>query len=414
MRKQTIFVYAAWDGPETRLIGRLFADESRGREIFSFEYDESWLKSRESALLFDPDLMLFRGRQYAPADKDIFGIFADSCPDRWGRTLMNRRETIRAREEGRSPRKLLESDYLLGVYDETRMGGLRFSVEEGGEFLSGDATLAAPPWTKLRTLETAALEFEKGEEKGEVKWIRQLVAPGSSLGGARPKASVSAPDGSLWIAKFPSRHDEWNSGAWEMVLHDLAAMCEINVPEAKLENFSALGSTFLIKRFDRKEGRRIHYLSAMTALGKKDGDDETGYPDIVDFIRAHGASPEEDLRELFARLIFNMTVTNTDDHLRNHGFLLGEHGWRLSPAFDLNPAIYGDRLSLLIDGEDNLIRADLALKTAGLYGLDESEAKEITERIEDTVCQNWRSIAERYGIPRNEMNQMEPAFKDLK
>jgi len=414
MRNRVIYVYADWSVAGPNLIGRLYADENRGKEIFSFEYDEKWLKSEESMLLFDPDLALFRGRQYVPVDKNIFGIFSDSCPDRWGRTLMNRREVIRARNEERKPVKLLESDYLLGVYDETRMGGLRFTLEEDGEFLSNDATLTAPPWTTLRTLETAAIEFEKGEDKDEVKWIKQLVAPGSSLGGARPKASVTAPDGGLWIAKFPSRHDEWNSGAWEMAIHELAVRCGINVPEARLESFSSFGSTFLTKRFDRDGERRIHFLSAMSALGKTDGDDESGYLDIVDFIRAHGASPTEDLKELFKRLIFNMAVSNTDDHLRNHGFILTERGWRLSPAFDINSTIYGDRLSLLIDGEDNLIGKDRALKTAGLYGLTESDAKEIADMIIETVGKNWRNVAGRYGISRGEINMMKPAFENMR
>ena len=228
--------------------------------------------------------MLYKGRQYAPLDKSMFGIFADSCPDRWGRLLMIRREAIIAKKEERKPKRLTDIDFLLGVYDEPRMGGLRFSVTEDGPFLSDDRELATPPWTTLRKLESASLAFEKNEDGMEEKWLKQLLAPGSSLGGARPKASVSAPDGSLWIAKFPSKHDDINVGAWEMVVHDLAVMCGLDVPEAKLEHFSKTGSTFLTKRFDRDGEHRIHFASAMTLLGKNDGAsaaDGSSYLDIV-------------------------------------------------------------------------------------------------------------------------------------
>lgn len=205
------------------------------------------------------------------SEKKLFGIFSDSCPDRWGRLLMKRREAVQARKEERKPRRLGESDFLLGVYDEARMGALRFSLEEDGVFLANDEELATPPWTTLRELEAASVSFENDEDGQEEKWLKQLLAPGSSLGGARPKASVQAPDKSLWIAKFPSKHDEWNTGAWEMVAHDLAAACHLNVPEAKLETFSELGSTYLVKRFDRKGEKRLHFSSAMTLLGKADG-----------------------------------------------------------------------------------------------------------------------------------------------
>ena len=236
--EKTIYVYADWlpEGPV--LIGRLYAAAHRGKETFSFSYEQDWLRRSGSNDMFDPDLLLYAGRQYSPPDKPLFGMFADSCPDRWGRLLMRRREAINARHEERKPRTLLESDYLLGVYDETRMGGLRFSLEKNGPFLSSDQSLAAPPWTMLRTLETASIAFENENNPDEEKWLRQLLAPGSSLGGARPKASVTAPDGSLWIAKFPSKHDEWNTGVWEITTHDLAHRCGLDVPEAKMRSFS--------------------------------------------------------------------------------------------------------------------------------------------------------------------------------
>jgi len=296
--EKTIYVYADWMNLSPVLVGSLFVSESRGKEHFSFEYNNDWLRSAGESFLFDPDLRLYEGRQYTQ-NKPLFGVFSDSCPDRWGRLLMKRREAILAREENRKPRALTESDYLLGVYDETRIGALRFSTEENGPFLSADKGLCAPPWTTLRTLESASLAFESDESGQEEKWLRQLLAPGSSLGGARPKASIQAPDGSLWIAKFPSKHDEWNSGAWEIVVRDLAAKCGLNVPEAKLETFSDTGSTFLIKRFDRAGSRRIHFTSAMALLGKTDGEgtEGTSYIDIASFIKSNGASPKQDLKE---------------------------------------------------------------------------------------------------------------------
>ena len=244
-------------------LGKLYVDGNRGKQVISFEYAEEWLKDLSNNVTLDPDLRLYKGRQYTPLGKEIFGIFADSCPDRWGRLLMKRREAIIAKKEKRKPRILTNADFLLGVYDETRMGGLRFKTAESENYLSDDKELATPPWTTLRQLESASLAFEKNDDGMEEKWLKQLVAPGSSLGGARPKASVLAPNGSLWIAKFPSKNDEINVGAWEMVVHDLAVMCNLNVPEAKLENFSKIGSTFLTKRFDRDGKRRIHFASAI-------------------------------------------------------------------------------------------------------------------------------------------------------
>jgi serine/threonine-protein kinase HipA len=339
--EKVIFVYFDSFSETPLPLGRLYANNSRGREIYSFEYSAEWLSSKYNSIMLDPDIGFTRGRQYL-TDKPLFGIFADSCPDRWGRLLIKRRETIYAIEHNIPPRSLTEADYLLGVYDETRMGALRFTTEEDGQFLSSDTSLCAPPWTTLRALENASLSFESGKKSDEKKWLEQLLAPGSSLGGARPKASVQAPDGSLWIAKFPSKHDEWNTGAWEMAVHKLAEKCGLNVPDAKLETFSRNGSTFLVKRFDRKGTRRIHYASAMALRGKTDGNssEATSYLDIASFIKTYGASPKNDLRELWKRIVFNMAVSNTDDHLRNHGFILNETGWVLSPMFDVNPNIY--------------------------------------------------------------------------
>ena len=395
------------------MIGKLYVETVRGGENYSFEYDTTWL-SNPAAVMLDPDLNLYSGRQY-PIGKEKFGLFADSSPDRWGRVLMKRRERLLADAEGRKPRNLTEIDYLLGVFDDTRMGGLRFSTEEGGTFLSDDRTTPTPPWTSLRTLEEASREFEKDERGLTDKWLKQLLKPGSSLGGARPKASVLDPEGQLWIAKFPSKHDEGNVGAWEKVAHDLAKLCGLNVPEVKLECFSKNGSTFLVKRFDRDGTRRIHFSSAMTMLGKTDGAgarDGTGYLDMVSFIKANGASPKEDLIELWRRLVFNMAVSNTDDHLRNHGFLLMASGWRLSPMYDVNPVEAGDELALNVSDTDNNISVKLAIETAQYYGINQKDAGTMAEEILSIVRDNWESIAKQYGLSRTDIEDKRPAFNE--
>lgn len=408
-----IYVYESWKSDVSMLIGTIYVEENRGKEMVSFEYDAEWLKELNNNTKLDSDINMYRGRQYVPNNKAMFGMMEDSCPDRWGRLLIKRREAILARREDRKPVNLTESDYLIGVYDETRMGALRYSIEKGGEFLSNDKELAAPPWTTLRTLENASLELEKAQVKDEDKWLKQLVAPGSSLGGARPKASITAPDGTLWIAKFPSRNDEVDVGAWEMVVHDIAKKCGISVPEAKLERYSKLGSTFLTKRFDRDGNRRIHFASAMTLLGKTDGanaSDGSSYEDIASFIKTNSASPQKDLHELWSRIVLNMAVSNTDDHMRNHGFILDKNGWMLSPMYDVNPNIYGDMLSLNVDSNSNLIDFNLALAVSKLYGYTDIQAKERLEEITEIVESNWKKLAKEYGVPRSEIEMMAPAF----
>lgn len=410
--EKKIYVYADWYDNEPLLIGTLFASYLKGKESFSFEYNTNWLENN-SNLFLDPDLSLFSGRQYVPLDKNNFGIFSDSCPDRWGRMLMKRREALLAKKEERKPKKLNESDFLLGIYDLSRMGALRFKTDKNGDFLSCDERLATPPWTTLRKLETASIAFENGENDNEEKWLKQLLAPGSSLGGARPKATVEAPDGSLWIAKFPSKHDETNIGAWEMVIHDLAILCELDVPEAKLETFSKYGSTFLVKRFDRNQNRRIHFTSTMTLLGKTDGayfEDGTSYLDILSFIKGYSISPKSDSLELWKRIVFNIAVSNTDDHLRNHGFILMQEGWKLSPLYDVNPNIYGEYLSLNIDENDNSLNFELALNTCELYGISKQDALKIIDNIKNIVSGQWKEIAKKYGLSRSSIEYMKPAF----
>lgn len=409
--ERKIFVYENFSSIEPKKIGILYVDTIRGIEHYSFEYDQDWLKESKFSFCLDPDISMFSGRQYT--EKNIFGMFADASPDRWGRILMKRREAIKARRERRKPNKMYDSDFLLGVYDQTRVGALRFKVDVNGPFLSDDTETAAPPWATLRSLEEASRQFEKDDNYLNDKWLKQLLKPGSSLGGARPKVTVEDEQGNLWIAKFPSKNDEYDVGAWEKVVHDLAKLCGLNVPESKVEKFSKDGSTFLVKRFDRDGKKRIHFASAMTTLGKNDGassDDGSSYIDIVDFIKAYGSSPKDDLIELFKRIIFSMSVSNTDDHLRNHGFILNDKGWKLSPLYDVNPVPYGDVLSLNVDSYDNSISIDLAISSACFYDITKYDAEVYADEILTIVKNNWEQLAKKYGINCDQIEEMRPAF----
>lgn len=411
-QEKIIYVYDHFSSDEPLLLGKLYVNAQKGTENYSFEYDNDWLKNTNLAVSLDPDLMSYGGRQF-PNGSGIFGIFSDASPDRWGRILMMKRERLQADKENRKPNKLGDSDYLMGVYDETRMGGIRFKLEPDGEFLSNDKETATPPWTTLRTLEEASRHFEDDAKKLNEKWLNQLIRPGSSLGGARPKATVIDTEGNLWIAKFPSQNDENNTGAWEKVVHDMAKMCGLNVPESKLETFSSLGSTFLVKRFDRDKNRRIHFASAMTLLGKKDGAsaaDGTSYLDIAAFIKANGARPKADLLELWKRIVFNIAVSNTDDHLRNHAFIFTKTGWTLSPLYDVNPVPYGNDLAINIDEMRSDLDIDIAVETADRFGVNEADAAKIADEITTIVRENWEKLAKQYNIPRGKIEDMRPAF----
>ena len=400
---------------EPHILGVLQADLVRGMEVFSFEYDGAWLESGRAQNL-DPDLQLYSGPQYLGEGKSNFGIFLDSSPDHWGRTLMDRREALSARMEERKPRPLFETDYLLGVFDGHRKGALRFKDSEEGPFLNNNKEMASPPWTSIRELEHANVELEKNSavDSEQMKWLNMLVAPGSSLGGARPKASVVDPKSQLWIAKFPSGNDNRDIGAWEMVTHQLAINAGLNVPEAMAGKYYGHQHTFLTKRFDRTaESGRIHFASAMTLLGQTDGADfksGVGYLDLVDFISRNGANVKGDLDELWRRIVFNICVSNTDDHLRNHGFLLTEGGWVLSPAYDMNPVETGRGLSLNISETDNSQELDLAIEVAPYFRISEKRAGEIIDKVQASVGQ-WYSVAEKQGISRTERDGMSAAFR---
>ncbi|MBS1592889.1 MAG: HipA domain-containing protein [Bacteroidetes bacterium] len=419
MAKQSerqVWVYADWQGlGGPQLMGVLAAMRSAGQgEVFSFEYDRAWL-GQQQALYLDPHLNMYTGRQYLPDGKTNFGIFMDSSPDRWGRVLMRRREALLARMAGRDARPLTEIDFLLGVYDVHRMGAIRFKSAVDGGYQNDDAQYTTPPMTSLRALEHASLQLEQdGEDtEEELRWINMLIAPGSSLGGARPKASVTDPAGQLWIAKFPSMYDTRDTGAWEMVAHELAIRAGITVPESRVQVFSGRHHTFLTRRFDRTEqGERIHFASAMTLLGYSDGADHTtgaSYLELAEIIIRYGAAPDRDLRELWRRIVFSICISNSDDHLRNHGFLLTPAGWHLSPAYDLNPIDTAHGLTLNISEDDNALDLGLARSVAPLFRLDEREAEEIIAQV-TAAAREWQSIARQYGINTNEMKQMERAF----
>ncbi len=410
--RRTVEVWADFQGREgSALMGFLSATPARGKEIFSFEYDTNWLKAGRAQSL-DPALRFLRGPQYLADGRDNFGLFLDSSPDRWGRLLLLRREALVARNAKRPERRLTELDFLLGVYDGHRMGGLRFRVN-GGPFLDDNAELASPPWTSLRELEQASLSIERdGAETSPSfsKWVRMLIAPGRSLGGARPKASVVDQAGCLWIAKFPSARDMEDIGAWESVVHELAKKAGIQTTEARREKFGSAQHTFLSRRFDRTpDGSRIHFASAMTLLDKSDGEPGASYLDMADIIVRQGAHPERDLEELWRRVVFFMCVSNADDHLRNHGFLLEEQGWSLSPAYDMNPVAASDGLSLNVSESSNAQDLELARDVAKHFRVNASRANEIIEEVLGAV-RGWRAEAKRAHISRSEQERMCSAF----
>jgi len=412
--EKEILVYADWymfDSPQ--LIGKLHFASLRGKTVYSFEYDNEWIKT---GIAIDPELPLFSGLHYA-SSHDNFGIFKDSSPDRWGQLLMKRREILLSKIEQKEPRTLFGIDFLLGVHDSHRMGGLRFKERADGDFLSNDERLAAPPWTSLRDLEFAVEQYEKNADnldETSLKWINQLIAPGSSLGGARPKADVVDTNGKQWIAKFPSNKDDTDVGLWEMVVHTLAIQAKITVPNAIIKRLASPYHTYLSQRFDRTaDNKRIHFASAMTLLQRTDGDDAdcgVSYLDLVGFIKSTCTDVIENLEELFRRVLFSVCVSNTDDHLRNHGFIYTEAGWTLSPAFDINANETGTGLKLNIDDEDNSLDIDLVMKTAPYYLLSNQRAEEIKKEVTKAVS-SWRKLATQYKISPSEIERKAKAFR---
>ena len=410
--RRTIEVWADWAtlGGAVRM-GSLHAVPGRARELFSFEFDDGWLEAGHRELV-DPRLQPTRGVHYAGEGRDNFGVFLDSSPDRWGRVLMQRREAQLARAEKRRERKLGEIDYLLGVFDGHRLGGLRYRVE-GGPFLDDNAELASPPWTSLRELEQASLHLEReGAERDPDygAWLRMLIAPGRSLGGARPKASVVDAKNELWLAKFPSANDEHDVGGWESVVHALATRAGIETAEGRRQKFGSRHHTFLTKRFDRAGSKRIHFASAMTLLDRRDGEEGASYLDLANVLAQHGAQASRDLEQLWRRIVFFVCVSNVDDHLRNHGFLLEPSGWKLAPAYDMNPNASGDGLILNISETDNAQDLDLVRDVAKEFRVKPKRAEAIIGEVVEVV-RDWRSEAKKARLSREQQDRMAPAFR---
>lgn len=410
--KFDIYVYAHWIGmQEPELTGILSAHFAKGKKSFSFEYDRTWIKSKDQ-MLFDPDIQFYSGPQF-PSDKENFGIFLDSMPDTWGRTLMKRRVSQQAKENGEKPRTLYDIDYLLGVYDESRMGALRFKTELDGPFLDNNNTSPTPPWSSIRELQNAAKMLENDDDNKEIqKWLSVLMAPGSSLGGARPKANILDENKELWIAKFPSKNDTIDKGAWEMLAYELALKAGINMAPSKIEKIAGKYNTFFTKRFDREKEQRIHFASAMTMTSNSEDtirDNMPSYLDIADFIQNYGVNINENLQQLWRRIIFNIAISNTDDHLRNHGFILTNEGWILSPAYDINPSIDKDGLALNIDTNNNELDFNLAISVGEYFRLDNSQMDKIINEVIEAVS-SWKVIAQKIGISRSEQELMTAAF----
>ena len=408
-----VLVYVDLQG-KPELVGRLWTRLRKDRETATFEYDKNWLAHKERFSL-EPALKLGPGPFHAPSDKPLFGAIGDSAPDRWGRVLMRRAERRRAEREGRTPRTVREIDYLLLVDDEARQGALRFAEKEGGPFLADQDPNKIPPLIELPRLLSAAEHVMADKDSDED--LRLLLAPGSSLGGARPKASVRDADGHLSIAKFPNKGDEVNTVAWEAVALTLAAKAGIPVPLWRLE---ALGKkpVLLLRRFDREGGARVPFLSAMSMLDARDNEARS-YLEFVDVLRQHGAAAKQDMHALWRRIVFSILISNTDDHLRNHGFLwAGPAGWRLSPAYDLNPVPADIRprvLTTTIDLEDGTASLKLAYDVAEYFELGAKEARAIAREV-GKATGLWRKEAARLGLTKAEIDRMASAFEhdDLK
>ena len=382
------------------------------RGVVRFEYDKGWLQSG-TAFALDPKLTLDEAPFFPGAGSTNFGVFLDSSPDRWGKKLMQRREALQARDAKREPRDLQAWDFLIGVQDQTRQGALRFRIKGTETFLGAEKN-AAPPVTSLRELESVAkaLSNDKIDSLDDLrKWLAVLVAPGASLGGARPKANFMESDKSLWIAKFPAADDTMNTGLWEHVIHTLAQRALIDVPKVRLARFNSKHHTLCSKRFDRDvQGRRIFYASAFTMLRKVENSEGASYLDIAQFIQTQGdpATIKSDLKQMFRRVAFNVAVANRDDHLRNHGFVLHATGWRLAPAFDVNPSPKQEHV-LSIDDIDK--RSDLSVvrSTAFMYGVGDTEADAIIDHVVGVV-DGWEAEAEKQGLSPGEILDLAPAF----
>ena len=413
---EKLFVFGDFDWlHEPELIGELCYEKLRGSDSYAFKFDNNWLNVHAGIKLSD-DINNYPGLQYTQPGNDIFGCFSDALPDRWGRTLLKRKEQLQAEEEKRPPRNLASFDYLVGIDDFSRMGGFRFKKELNGEFINVSSSLKIPPLAEIRELVYASQEVEKCEEEDilpEKKWIAQLIQPGTSLGGARPKAGVLDEEGKLCIAKFPSRKDDYDAGLWEHFSHLLAKNAGIQVAETRVLGGLGKYHTLLSKRFDRTDdGKRIHFASSMSLLGLKDGDNAQGgygYLDIVDFILQGCCDVEKNLQELYRRVAFNICIGNSDDHFRNHGFLLTPKGWTLSPAYDMNPT-NNEYQSLLINARYNKADIKILFESCEDYMLNQKVAQDIINDVQAAVS-NWEPLAIQLQIPQREQAVFKDRFK---
>ena len=414
MERLLVFADFDWlDKPE--LVGELCYEKLRGSESYAFRFDDNWLKFHAGIKLSE-DINNYPGLQYTQPGNDIFGCFSDALPDRWGRTLLKRREQIQASEEKRAVRNLSSFDYLMDIDDFSRMGGFRLKRELDGDFINVSPSLKIPPLTELRQLVLASQEVEKSEENDvlpEKKWIAQLIQPGTSLGGARPKAGVLDDSGNLCIAKFPSRKDDYDTGLWEHFSHLLARKAGIYAAQTKVLGGLGKYHTLLSKRFDRTdEGKRIHFASSMSLIGLRDGDNAQGgygYLNIVDFILQSCCDVEKNLQELYRRVAFNICIGNSDDHFRNHGFLLTPRGWTLSPAYDMNPTL-NEYQSLLINESSNKADIHVLLDSCESYMIKKEDAENIIQEVLAAVSK-WENLAILLQIPGREMDMFKERFK---
>lgn len=412
-----LYVYADWDWIEKpSQIGVLQYDRKGTDEIYSFRFRDKWL-AVHSGILLSADIENWTGWQYPKEKNTIPGMFSDVMPDRWGRLLLQRREQVLAEKENRSPRQLSSFDMLMLIHDQGRMGGLRFKTDPQGEFINDDLYLSIPPFTKLRDLEYWTDEFEEREKRKlppEEKWLANLIVPSTGLGGARPKANILDEKGTLNIAKFPSHDDTEDKELWEHFSHLMARHCGIDTAETRLLEGKKY-HILLSRRFDRnKYGQRIHIASAMTLLGLKDGcnaNTGNGYLDIVDFMLQYTDNAEKNIRELYRRVAFNICIGNSDDHFRNHSFLLKENGWTLSPAYDMNPT---NNLSQALLISRDSAKADLKtlLDASDDYMIDKEEARHIITDVQEKF-RDWRNIARRLQIPNMEITTYENRFDSL-
>jgi serine/threonine-protein kinase HipA len=394
--------------PGQKRVGTLHRQGRRGSEAISFEYHPDWLGEGERFSL-EPALTLNRGAFAPPKGQQIFGSIGDSAPDTWGRRLMQRAERRLAERDGRAVRTLMEADYLLGVSDISRLGALRFR-RAGEEQFQSPTAAGVPGQIELGRMLQITERILRDEETDED--LQMIFAPGSSLGGARPKASVIDQHGRLVIAKFPKETDDYSVEIWEAVALQLAARAGIRTPEYKLIHVSGR-PVLLSRRFDRDGGTRIPFLSALSMMGLKDGD-RGSYPELVDVLTQYGAQAAFDAHELYRRMVFNVLISNVDDHLRNHGFLwTGRGGWRLSPVYDLNPTPTDVRQRILttnISLDEGTCDLDLVVSVAEYFGLASAVAKTTIKSVA-TATATWREVAAALVASPAEIRRMESAFE---